>query len=81
MAGTKRAPDLAIQIRRRTEDARIAGHDWGGRIEWAIACGGQPATERDLLPNLHLKVEGNNAVMTYKYTHGRNRTERRLEKI
>jgi hypothetical protein len=41
-----------------------------GKATWF----GQPATERDLHPNIHLKVEGSDTVTTYNYTHCRNRT-------
>jgi hypothetical protein len=29
----------------------------------------QPATEQDLHPNLHLKVEGKSTVLSYNYTY------------
>jgi hypothetical protein len=48
-----------------------------GKATWF----GQPATERDLHPNIHLKVEGSDTVTTYNYTHCRNRTYRKLERI
>jgi hypothetical protein len=42
---------------------------------WRATCEGA-----DLHPNLHLKVEGSNAVTTYNYTHDRNRTWREYDR-